>query len=420
MPTEKEIEELGSLVKDFKKVNDQILEKQKEQTGGVAEIKTKQDAIEKRIDVVEAKLQKEYLDNKKSEEIASKYGEFKFLTKNFVNHCKEMINEDYNKGFSDYLRKGKDMFVDPQYKKMQDINAMISKTMTVADDSTGGIFAPPEVLNMVIRDLLEISVWRPLVTVRPTAHKSVQVQRQRQRTQVKRVAEAGTMNETKNPLFDKIEIPTHKAYARTDITMEDLTDPAFDLESFLYMDWAEQFDYQEGFEITKGTGIGECKGMANETAITQGVTAASPTAFTADNIIDLFAAPKSGYEKNFCFCANRKTKAFIRKLKDSSNRYLWDMGFNASPSGMAQRAPMTVLGAPYHEIPDLDDIAASKVVALVGDFKKAYMLVDRMGLNVLRDIYTAADQDIVRIFARKRFGGQTVLPEAVAKLTMGA
>lgn len=420
MPKETDINELGSLVKEFKEVNDQILAKQKASEGGVAEIKTKQDRIETRLDTVEAKLQKEYLDGKKAQEMSQKYGQFKYLPKNFVEHCKEMVNDKFTKGFSDYLRKGNELFLDPEYKEMKKINDSIAKTMTVADDSTGGIFAPPEVLDMVIRDLLEISAWRSLVTVRPTAFKSVSINRQKQRTQVKRVAEAGSMNETKNPLFDKIEIPAHKAYARTDITMEDLTDPAFDLESFLYMDWAEQFDYQEGFEITKGTGLNECKGMTNETAITQGVTAASSSAFTADNVIDLFAAPKSGYEKNFTFVANRKTKAFIRKLKDSSNRYLWDMGFNSSPSGFSLRAPMTVLGAPYQEIPDMDDIGSSKVVAMVGDFKKAYMLVDRMGINVLRDIYTSADQDIVRIFARKRFGGQTVLPEAVAKLTMGA
>jgi len=80
----------------------------------------------------------------------------------------------------------------------------------------------------------------------------------------------------------------------------------------------------------------------------------------------------------------------------------------------------TILGQPYVEATDMPSIAQNAFPVAYGDFRRAYMIVDRVSLAVLRDPFTQATTGNVRYIARRRVGGQVVLPEAINKLKVTA
>jgi hypothetical protein len=128
-----------------------------------------------------------------------------------------------------------------------------------------------------------------------------------------------------------------------------------------------------------------------------------------DGIIDTFHDLPSEFAQNARWLLNRKTLGAVRKLKDSQKRYLWE----PSP---AAGLPSTILGAPYTETPDMDDEGAGKFPMAVGDWRRAYTLLDRVQLAVVRDELTKASVGQVKFVARRRVGGKVVLANAARLL----
>ena len=93
---------------------------------------------------------------------------------------------------------------------------------------------------------------------------------------------------------------------------------------------------------------------------------------------------------------NRSTQSVIRKFKDADGSYLWQ------PSAQAG-APSTLLGYPVAESEDMPDIAANSLSLAFGDFARGYLVVDRVGIRVLRDPYSS--KPYVLFYTTKRVGG---------------
>ena len=96
-------------------------------------------------------------------------------------------------------------------------------------------------------------------------------------------------------------------------------------------------------------------------------------------------------------------------MKDGQNNYIWQ-------PGLASGVPNTILGQAYLEVPDMPDVAAGAVPIVFGDLRRAYTIVDRVSLSILRDPFTQATSGNIRFIARRRVGGQMVLAEAIRKL----
>jgi HK97 family phage major capsid protein len=80
--------------------------------------------------------------------------------------------------------------------------------------------------------------------------------------------------------------------------------------------------------------------------------------------------------------------------------------------------PATLLGFPYVIATDMPVAASAAKTVTFGDFKKGYWIADRIEIQYLRDPFTQAGAGAVVIHARKRVGGQVVLPEALKTLVM--
>ena len=123
---------------------------------------------------------------------------------------------------------------------------------------------------------------------------------------------------------------------------------------------------------------------------------ASATVAPGDKLIDLVYAVKAGYRGNGTFVFNRATQAVIRKMKDAEGHYLWQPATKAGD-------PSLVLGYPVAESEDMPSLATDSYSVAFGDFRCGYLIVDRVGIRVLRDPYS--QKPYVLFYTTKRVGG---------------
>ena len=283
------------------------------------------------------------------------------------------------------------------------------KALTVSNDSTGGFLAPPEYVREIIKTVTEISPIRSIARVRTTAQRSVQIPRRTGQFAAQWVSEIATRSETTGYTVGLEDIPAHEYYARVDISEQDLEDTVFDLEAEMQSEFAEQFAKAEGTAFVSGDAVGKPEGILTNSDVTS-VNSGNGTALTADGLITLAHSIKSEYARNATFVFNRATLAAIRKLKDGNGQYIFQAGMTLE-GGMVN----TILGFPYVQATDMPDVGAGTKPIAFGDFRRAYTIVDRVQLSVLRDPFTLASAGQVQYIARRRVGGQVVLAEAIVK-----
>jgi HK97 family phage major capsid protein len=166
---------------------------------------------------------------------------------------------------------------------------------------------------------------------------------------------------------------------------------------------------QEGTAFVTGDGVNKPKGFLNYAAVANSswnwgnlgyVASGAAGAFAASNasdaLVDLVYALKAGYRQNGVFVMNRKTQAAVRKLKDAGGSYLWQ-----PPEQAGGRAALMTF--PLVEAEDMPDIGANSLSIAFGDFRRGYLIVDRQGVRVLRDPYSA--KPYVLFYTTKRVGG---------------
>ena len=129
---------------------------------------------------------------------------------------------------------------------------------------------------------------------------------------------------------------------------------------------------------------------------------------TANGLYDLIYAIKSDYLRNARFVMNRTTFAKILQLEDTAGQKVFHVGLN-----LVSGAPTTIAGYGYTLAKDMPDIAGSAKPIAFGDFTRAYTLVDRVNISIMRDQFTQATSGNIRYIARRRVGGTVVLPEAI-------
>src|SRR5690606_13960378 len=136
-----------------------------------------------------------------------------------------------------------------------------------------------------------------------------------------------------------------------------------------------------------------------------------PASHPSDALVDLVYALKAGYRQNAHFVMNRKTQGAIRKFKDIDGNYLWQPP--AAPGGRAM-----LMGFPVVEAEDMPDIANGATPIAFGDFRRGYLVVDRAGVRVLRDPYSA--KPYVLFYITKRVGGGVQDFDAIKLMKFGS
>lgn len=299
---------------------------------------------------------------------------------------------------------------------------MEEKVLAIRDESLGGVLAPPDYIAEVVKGIVQYSPIRQVATVRKTSRTSVQYPKRTGNFSAQWTAETSNRTETTGRTYGLDEIPTHELYARVLISNWDLEDPVVDLESIITEDISEQFGKAEGTAFVSGSGNGKPEGILTNTDVTTGSNVvlnggATITNATADAIIKLSFSVKEGYWPNARFVLNRFTLRDIRTLKDTAGNYLWQVAPDGV-HGLSTGLPVSLYGFPYTIAVDFPSAASNAFTVAFGDFSKGYWIPDRIQLALLRDPFTQAAAGAVVLHARKRVGGQVVLPEAINVLKM--
>ena len=288
------------------------------------------------------------------------------------------------------------------------------KALVIGDDTLGGYYAAPSTFEAeIIKAIIEFSPFRTVARITGIGTRSLLIPKRTGVFAARRVAEVEVRSETEGYTTGMVEIPAPEMYADTRVSLQMLEDTGFNLEAELNSEIAEQFAVKEGAEFIGGNGAEEAEGiLTNSDVLETNSGSASSIADTdgqADGLIDLFHGIKTGYSASSTWLLNRLTLGDVRKLKDADKNYIWVMG-------LADLRPNTILSAPYVEMPDMPDVAANAFPIMFGDFRRAYRIVDRVGMSVLRDPFTLGNVGQIKLLARKRVGGKVILAEAMRKL----
>jgi len=398
------VDAMASAFEEFKKANDERLEQIEK--NGVADptLESKLTAIEAEMDKFGDVNNQIAAQKAKEEQIEEKLASIETMLKRPSASAVEAKEVDLQmKSWEKWIRKGDESLDDAE-----------KKALTVGTAATAGNYAPAEYVEELVKIIEEISPVRSVARVRQTSNKEIEVPSKTANFSAAWTAETDTRSETAGYTTSLNTIPTHELYALVDISTALLEDSVFDLDAEMNLEFAEQFAKAEGTAFISGNGTNKPTGITNGSTVSTGVTAAA-TAVTADNLMDLVHSLKSDYAQNAAFMMNRATLGVVRKLKDTAGQYIFQTGF----SGQAG-LPNTILGHPYVEAPDVADIAASAKSIIFGDYRRGYMIVDRVALSVLRDGFTQAAVGNVRFLARRRVGGEVVLSEAMKVLAHAA
>ena len=397
------VSEIGQAFEEFKKANDEKLEALEKGQNVDTLVDSKLEAIEEKLNGLED-INQEITQAKQAQEGIKEQVENLETVMRRPNSGFEAKQIDESLvAFEAYCRKG-----------LEGLDDAEKKALTVSNDSTGGYLAPPEYVRELLKTVTEISPVRSIARVRSTGQRSIQVPKRSSQFSAAWVAESGTRSETTGYEVGLEELPAHELYALVDISEQNLEDTVFDLEAEMQSEFAEQFAKAEGTAFVSGNAVGKPEGLLTNGDVSE-VNSGNGTALLADGLITLVHSIKSEYGRNGTFMFNRGTLSAIRKLKDTAGQYVFQAGMSLQAG-----VPNTILGYPYVEATDMPDVGAGAYPVLFGDFRRAYMIVDRVALAVTRDPFTQATSGNVRYIARRRVGGQVIQAEAIVKQKVSA
>ena len=286
----------------------------------------------------------------------------------------------------------------------------IRNALQVGELSEGGNTVPDEFDKQLIEGLEDENIMRGLVHIIRTGSGEHKIPIVASHGTGSWVEEEQQIPES-DDAFSQVTLTAHKFATMIRISRELLNDSAFDLAAYISHEFVRRAGAAEEQAILTGDGSHKPIGLLHDTLGAQvGVTTASATAITADELIDMQHSLKSGYRRKAVWIMNDATISAIRKLKDGQGQYIWQPGIKEGAPDMLFN--QRVLMSNYMPL-----IATGNKVILYGDFSY-YWLAEREGrtLERLNELYAVTDQ--VGFKMTERLDGRLILPEAVKCLQM--
>jgi HK97 family phage major capsid protein len=303
------------------------------------------------------------------------------------------------------------------------------KALSVGSDPDGGYLVTPDTTGRMIQRIYETSPMRQVASVMSIGTDAVEGMNDLGENGAAWVGETGGRVENSTAQIGKYSIQVHEEVSIVSATQKVLEDARLDLESWLATKSADRLARLENTAFCVGDGQSKPRGLFTyPTAATTDATRAWGTfehintgasgAFRTrsgdtnpvDDLINVIYALKPAYRNNANWMTSRAVLRDARKLKDGQGNFIWQ------PAAVAGQ-PSALLGFPIVEAEDVPALAANSLSMAFGDFREAYQIVDRIGLSVLRDPYTA--YPFVFFKFRKRVGGGAISFEAVKFLRFG-
>ncbi len=310
-----------------------------------------------------------------------------------------METTEHKAAFERYVRSGDE----------RAMRAIEEKAHSIGSGPDGGYLVPPETETEIGRRLANLSPIRSIAAVRQVSGAVLKKPFSLTGPATGWVSETAARPQTASGTLAELQFPTVELYAMPAATASLLDDSAVDIDQWIATEIETAFAEQEGAAFLNGDGVNKPRGLLDypivaESAwawgsigtIATGVSGAFPATNPSDILIDTIYALKAGYRQNANWVLNRRTQAAIRKMKDADGNYLWQ------PPAVAGGRAM-LMGFPVVEAEDMENIGANTTPIAFGDFNRGYLVVDRTGVRVLRDPYSA--KPYVLFYTTKRVGG---------------
>ncbi|MEP3430400.1 MAG: phage major capsid protein [Roseibium sp.] len=318
---------------------------------------------------------------------------------------------EHKAAFETYLRSGREQVLRP----------LEVKALSAGSDPDGGYLVPDETETEIMRRLSEVSPIRAIAGNRQVSSSTYKKPFAITGPASGWVGETAARPETTASTLAELTFSAMELYAMPAATSSLLDDAAVDMDQWIAEEVETAFAEQEGAAFVNGDGVNKPTGFLQAPrlaeaswawgslgTISTGEAGGFPAIAPGDTLIDLIYALKSGYRQNARFVMNRKTQGEVRKLKDADGNYLWQ-----PPAGSGGAA--TLMNFPITEAEDMPEIAINAPAIAFGDFKRGYLVVDRMGVRLLRDPYSA--KPYVLFYTTKRVGGGVQDFDAIKLLT---
>jgi HK97 family phage major capsid protein len=323
------------------------------------------------------------------------------------------IISEHRTAFEAYVRGGED----------HGLRRFEEKALSVGVSADGGYLVPDETEREISRRLSVASPLRAIAAVRQISGNVYKKPFAITGAATGWAGETDARTTTTSPTLAELAFPAMELYAMPAATATLLDDSAVNIDEWIATEVEQAFATQEGTAFVTGDGDKKPTGFLNYTKIAEaswawtkigyiitGVSGAFAASNPSDNLVDLVYTLKSGYRQNATWVMNRKTQGAIRKLKDAEGNYIWQ------PAAVAG-GTASLMNFPVAEAEDMPDIAANSHSVAFGDFRHGYLIVDRIGVRVLRDPYSA--KPYILFYTTKRVGGGVQDFDAIKLLKFG-
>ena len=288
----------------------------------------------------------------------------------------------------------------------------VKNALQVGTDTEGGYLVPDEFERTIVESLKDENIFRSIAHLIQTASGDRKIPISASKGEAAWIDEEGTYPESDDS-FGQVTISAYKLGTIIKVSEELINDSVFDIESYIATEFARRIGAKEEAAFFTGDGSGKPLGILAATGGAQvGVTAASATALSCDEVIDLYHALRSPYRKDAVWLTNDATIKAIRKLKDGNGQYIWQ------PSLVAG-TPDTILSRPVKTSSCMPEIASGAKTLAFGDFSY-YWIADRQGRTFKRLGELFAPTGQVGFLGSQRVDGRLILGEAVKVLVQKA
>jgi HK97 family phage major capsid protein len=416
--------------------NEEILKKLTDVGDAVAHIQEKNDALEKKYDAVDVDSLKKASDaavknleaiQEIKQQIAAmdhkeRLDQIELLiAKSSDNSISDADKKEFKQAITKYFRRGIPLS-DEMVEKVCDMQANMEfigaedhqtdsykKDLVVGSGPDGGYWVLPDRSSDVSTRIFETSPIRQVANIVTTSSDMWEIPLDDDEFSSGWVGEVETRSDTNTSEIGLVKIPVHEGYAQPRATQKMLDDAGFDIESWLIGKVTRKLGRQENTAFVTGDGSKKPKGYLDYAAwASAGVyernkveqITATGTAGALDEADDLITLQNSlleDYQGTAIFGMRRATFTSVMQLKDSQGQYLLE------PSIIKGGTDKILLGKPVIFMSDMPAVAANALAVVYAAFDEFYTIVDRLGMRVLRDPYTA--KPYVRFYTIKRVGG---------------
>lgn len=270
-----------------------------------------------------------------------------------------------------------------------------------------GAYPPPDKFKgQFDKALAKDNVFRRLATVVRTTSSDGKIQAVASTGTADWIAEGEPITESSDTIT---QFPVYSYKLASLVRLKDsfVADTAFDIEQYLLNAFARRFGRAEETAFVNGTGVDQPTGLLSDNGAEVGVTAASTTAVTYDEVVSLYFSLKSEHRVNAVFLMHDDTAMALRTIKDSAGTPLWNTQGD------------TIFGKPVITTPSMPVAAAGTKPIAFGDLSY-YWVIERQSLAIKRlsELYSIQGQ--IGFSAFERLDGKLILPEAVKVLQMAS